>query len=604
MSLLLSCQSIRKTYGAEPLFDDLSLGIFEGDRIGLVGPNGCGKSTLLRILAGIETVDAGTRSVRKLLPIGYVPQDASFAAERSIEEILLDAVASEHVANDQQHSRVAEVLAKVRFPDPQHLAGALSGGWTKRLAIACALLHEPELLLMDEPTNHLDVEGILWLEKLLRSQALAYLVVSHDRYFLENVTNRVIELNRCYASRVLDTRGKYSSFLEKKDEILHAQAAYQESLANRVRNEMEWLKRGAKARTRKSSARIEEAARLKEELAVTSSRSATHAVEIGFDATERKTKRLLVASGLSKSFDGRCIIDSLNLTLTPGMRLGILGPNGSGKTTLLRLLTGAEAPGKGSIERAVGLRVVYLDQHREQIDPRITLRRALAPDGDQVVYRDRPVHVVGWAKRFLFPGEQLEMPVGQLSGGERARVAVAQLLLKPVDLLILDEPTNDLDIPTLEVLEESLLELAGALVLVTHDRYLFDRVSTLVLALDGKGGTQVFADYQQWEDAQRAPSTATPERDSTAQSSSSEKRVPSGLKRLTYKERREWEQMESTILAAEQAVEDCRTAAHDPAIAANAAVLHDCYVALQAAEAEVARLYSRWAELEGRQSQP
>jgi len=600
MSLLLSCQSIRKAYGAEPLFDDLSLGIFEGDRIGLVGPNGSGKSTLLKILAGSESVDAGTRSVRKLLRVGYVPQDAIFSPERSIEEILLDAIRIEHLDSDHQHARVAEVLAKVGFADPQQAAGTLSGGWTKRLAIACALLHEPELLLMDEPTNHLDVEGILWLEKLLRAQAQAYLVVSHDRYFLENVTNRVIELNRCYASGTLDTRGNYSSFLAKKDEILQAQAAYQESLANRVRNEMEWLKRGPKARTRKSSARIDEAARLKDELAASTSRAATRAVAISFDATERKTKRLLVATGISKAFDDRCLINPLDLTLTPGMRLGILGPNGSGKTTLLRLLTGEEAPDTGAVEVAGGLRVVYLDQHREQIDASTTLRRALAPDGDQVVYRDRPIHVVGWARRFLFGSEQLEMPVGRLSGGERARVALAQLLLKPADLLILDEPTNDLDIPTLEILEESLLEFPGALVLVTHDRYLFDRVSTVVLALDGKGGSQVFADYQQWEEAQRAL-TATPERAPTA-AGSAERRAPSGLKRLTYKERREWEQMESAILAAEQAVEDCRTAAHDPAIAANAAVLNERYAALQTAEAEVAHLYARWAELEAKQA--
>ncbi len=606
MSLLLSCQSIRKAYGAEPLFADLSLGIFAGDRIGLVGPNGCGKSTLLRILAGVESVDAGTRSLRKQLQIGYVPQDPSFSGKRSVEAILLEALADKHLDSDQQHSRVAAMLAKSGFADAEQPADALSGGWRKRLAIACALLHEPELLLMDEPTNHLDIEGILWLEKLLRTQASAYLVVSHDRYFLENVTNRIIEINRCYIAGALDTRGNYSAFLEKKDEILQAQATYQEALANRVRNEVEWLKRGPKARTRKSSARIEEAARLQEELATAQSRAATRAVEMGFDASERKTKRLLVAKGICKSFDGRLLFDGLDLTLTPGLRLGILGPNGSGKTTLLRLLTGQEQAEEGTIEPAANLRVAYLDQHREHIDPSVSLRRALAPDGDQVVYRDRPIHVAGWARRFLFPSEQLEMPVARLSGGERARVAVARLLLQPADLLILDEPTNDLDIPTLEVLEESLLDFPGALLLVTHDRYLFERVTTRVLALDGKGGTQVFADYQQWEEAQRAePQRAAPSDASQAKAGadgSTQKRTASGIKRLTYNERREWEQMEATILLAEEAVETCRQAAHDPNIAANAAELHQRYVALQEAEAEVARLYARWAELEEKQA--
>ncbi len=599
MSLLLSCQSIAKTYGSKPLFEDLSFGIFTGDRIGLVGPNGSGKSTLLKILAGIETPDRGTRSVRKLLRLGYVPQDSSFPPEQSIDEILTHALDDQVIDVDDKHARVGVVLAKVGFPDPQQRAGGLSGGWIKRLAIAGALLREPDLLLMDEPTNHLDVEGILWLERLLRAEALAYLVVSHDRYFLENVTNRVIELNSMYASGVLDTRGNYSDFLEKKDAALHEQARYRETLENRVRNEVEWLKRGPKARTRKSGARIDEAARLQDELVRVSGRLASRAVRIDFSASGRQSKRLLVAEQISKRFADRPLIDSLSLTLSPGMRLGILGPNGSGKTTLLRILTGDIAAESGSVERADGLRIVYLDQHREQIDPSTTLRRAMAPHGDQVVYGDRPIHVAGWAKRFLFQGEQLDQPVAQLSGGERARLAIAQLLLKPADVLILDEPTNDLDIPTLEVLEESLLEFPGALVLVTHDRFLFDRVSTVVLALDSRGGAQVFADYTQWEEAQRelrAPSKA-----GAGRAEPGEKRAATGLKRLTYNERREWEQMEASILAAEHAVETCRAATDDPAIAADAGVLQERFAALHAAQEQVERLYARWAELEAKQ---
>jgi ATP-binding cassette subfamily F protein uup len=280
------------------------------------------------------------------------------------------------------------------------------------------------------------------------------------------------------------------------------------------------------------------------------------------------------------------------------MRLGILGPNGSGKTTLLRLLAGDEALDGGTIARADGLRIVYLDQHRAHIDPTLTLRRTLAPQGDQVVYGDRPLHVVTWAKRFLFAAEQLDMPVAQLSGGERARLAIARLMLRPADVLMLDEPTNDLDIPTLEVLEENLLEFPGAVVLVTHDRFLFDRVSTVVLALDGMGGAEVFADYQQWEDAQRRQTP--PERSAAAEPPA--KAPPKGIKRLLYNEQREWAQMESAILAAEQELDARRVAAHDPSIAADAAVLQERYAALQAAQAHVDRLYARWAELEEKQS--
>ena len=599
MSLLLSCQSIRKAYGAAPLFEQLSFGLFEGDRVGLVGPNGCGKSTLLKILAGLETPDSGTRSVRKLLRLGYVPQDPRFPPDQSIEAIVEAALDDNHLDVDERHTRVNLTLAKAGFPDPRQRAATLSGGWTKRLAIACALVRAPDLLLMDEPTNHLDVEGILWLEKLLRAEALAYLVVSHDRYFLENVANRIIELNPCYAAGVFDTRGTYSDFLEKKDEALRGQERYQETLANRVRREVEWLKRGPKARTRKSGARIDDAVQLQEELATVAGRLATRRVRLALNATERKTKRLLVATEISKRFGERTLVSGLSLTLAPGMRLGILGPNGSGKTTLLRMLTGAAAVDDGTIERADGLRVVYLDQHREQIDPGVSLRRALAPHGDQVVYNDRPIHVAAWARRFLFPPEQLDQPVARLSGGERARVAIARLMLQPADVLVLDEPTNDLDIPTLEVLEESLLEFPGAVVLVTHDRFLFDRVSTVVLALDGTGGAEVFADYQQWEDAQRRR-TAAPAKLGARPSTKS---APTGIKRLSYSEQREWAQMEAAILAAEAALEACRAATEDPAVAADAAALHQRYDALQTAQAHVDRLYARWAELEAKQKE-
>ncbi len=607
MSLLLSCQAITKAFGAAPLFEQLSFGLFEGDCVGLVGPNGSGKSTLVKILAGIEVPDDGTRTARRLLRLGYVPQDPSFSPDQRIEDILTAALGADLLDGGDAHARVNATLAKAGFPDAQQPAATLSGGWTKRLAIACALVRAPDLLLMDEPTNHLDVEGILWLEQLLRSEPLAFLVVSHDRYFLENVANRIIELDRCYPTGVLDTRGNYSAFLEKKDETLRAQEKYQETLANRVRREIEWLRHGPKARTRKSGARIHGAARLQDELVAVTRRTATRAVRIEFNASDRRTKRLLVAEQIAKRFDTRPLIDGLSLTLSAGMRLGILGPNGSGKTTLLRMLAGEIPVDSGTVEPADGLRRVYLDQHREQIDMTLTLRRALAPDGDQVVYGDRPLHVATWAKRFLFPAEQLDLPVARLSGGERARVAIAQLMLRPADVLILDEPTNDLDIPTLEVLEESLLEFPGAIVLVTHDRFLFDRVSTVVLALDGRGGAEVFADYQQWEDAQRARASAAEKALAPvgiAPVGGRSGRAQRGIKRLSYTERREWEQMETMILTAEEELAACHAAAHDPSVAANAEVLQQRYEAMRKAQNHVDGLYARWAELEDKQTDP
>ncbi|HRC86991.1 MAG TPA: ABC-F family ATP-binding cassette domain-containing protein, partial [Thermoanaerobaculia bacterium] len=498
-SPLLSCESIAKQFGSRPLFAGLSFAIAEGDHLGLVGPNGSGKSTLLAVLAGREEPDSGTRAVRKGLRVGYVPQDPVFPADASCEEVVIAGLEGLPLEEFEKAGRAAQALGKLRFRDFHQKTGSLSGGWKKRLAIARELAAEPELLLLDEPTNHLDLAGILELEELLKSEPSAFVAVSHDRYFLENVARRMLELDSAYAGGLLQVEGSYSDFLEQRDVVRQNQAEYQESLANRARRELEWLRRGAKARRTKAKARVEEAHRLMAELSDLEGRAQEAAAGIDFQASGRKTKKLLSARGLAKSFDGRTVLSGVDLLLRPGTRLGVLGPNGSGKTTLLSLLAGSLEPDAGEIERAPFLRTVRFEQDRASLDRSVTLRRALAPESDSVLYQGRPVHVAGWARRFLFRSEQLDTPVSRLSGGEQARILLAKLMLEPADLLILDEPTNDLDIPTLEVLEESLLEFPGALVLVTHDRYLLDRVSTAILALDGQGGCQLFADTAQWE---------------------------------------------------------------------------------------------------------
>jgi ATP-binding cassette subfamily F protein uup len=599
--LLLSVQGLAKAFGAAPLFEDVAFGVFEGDHVGLIGPNGSGKSTLLRVLAGLEEPSAGTRSARKRLRIGYVEQDPTFAPDATVRSVLLGALSGEALDPEQIEARIAVTLGKASFDSDVASVASLSGGWRKRLAIARELVREPELLLLDEPTNHLDVEGILWLEDLLRREPEAFVAVSHDRYFLEAAAARVIELNRAFAEGLLDVRGRYSVFLEKKDELLAGQASYQESLRNRVRGELTWLARKAKARTRKAQARIDEAYRLQDELADLDSRSRTGSVGIDFAGTDRRTKRLLVATDLSKSFGSRAVVAGLDLVLSPGLRLGLLGANGSGKTTLLRLLAGLETPDSGSVARAPNLRVVTFDQHRSRLDPAVSLKRTLAPFGDSVVFEGRSVHVAGWAKRFLFRSEQLDTPVGRLSGGEQARALIARLMLEPADVLFLDEPTNDLDIPTLEVLEESLLEFPGALVLVTHDRYLLDRVSTRILALDGRGGVVPYADYTQWEIAQRETIASAPPTAARARPSPSPSPPRPASRRLSYREQQEWDRMEAAIEAAEQAVSWADSAAADPSIAADHVALSGRLKALADAQAEVERLYARWAELEAKQ---
>ena len=598
--MLLSCESISKSYGVKPLFADLSLGLSEGDHVGLIGPNGSGKSTLLKILAGLEQPDGGTRSLRRQVRIGYVPQESFFEELHTIEEALTQVLLDEGLDPHEHGSRIAKGLSLGRFPRPEQPISTLSGGWKKRLAITQSVMLEPDVLLMDEPTNHLDVEGILWLESLLQAEPHAFLVISHDRRFLESVASRIWELNRRYANGAFQVNGRYSDFLEQREAALQAQADYQSSLANRVRREVEWLRRGPKARTTKAKARVDGAERLIDELQDLDSRQPQAAAAIDFTASGRKSKQLLVATGLGKALGGKPIIEHLDLEVGPGDRVGLLGPNGSGKTTLLQLLAGRREPDSGTIVRADRLRVVTFEQHRESLDQQATLRRALAPSGgDAVVYQERSVHLVSWAKRFLFRPEQLDLPVARLSGGEQARLLIAQLMLQPADLLILDEPTNDLDIPTLDVLEDSLLEFTGALVLVTHDRWLLDRVSTRLLALDGTGRAEWFADYAQWE-AKQARKPAEGKRMPVGNSAN---RATAKRKGLSYREQQEWDTIEQKILEAEEVVAACQAAATDRAIASSADMLQERYAGLHAAQAEVERLYARWAELEDKRSQ-
>jgi ABC transport system ATP-binding/permease protein len=592
MAVLLSASGLRKSYGARVLFENLSLNIADGDRTGLIGPNGGGKTTLLEILAGRAEPDAGERAVRKLARVAYVPQDSLFAPEETVGSVLRAAADRLVLSEEEKAARIQVMLGRAGFDSADTPAAALSGGWKKRLAIAAALLVSPDLLLLDEPTNHLDLDGILWLERSIHA-ANACLVVTHDRYFLENVANRMIEVSPVYPQSSFQVKGNYSEFLERREEFLEAQAKQQESLATKVRREVEWLRRGPKARTGKSRARIDAAGELIAELAAVTVRSRTATAAIDFTESGRKTKRLIEAEGIAKSLGGRRLFENLDITLSPGVRIGLVGANGSGKTTLLKILAGELAPDEGTVRRADRLRIVSFAQDRgAHLDPAISLRQALCPEGDSVIYRDRPIHVNGWAKRFLFREEQLATPIARLSGGERARVMIARLMLAPADVLLLDEPTNDLDIPTLEVLEDSLLNFAGAMVVVSHDRYLLDRVSTVVLGLNGGEGG-VFADYSQWE-AWR--DEAAPKKSPATEAPLPPPASDAPKKKLAYLEQREWDAMESRILEAEEELASRQRELQEAS--SDGKRLAEAYEKMQEAHRRVEELYARWAELE------
>lgn len=596
MTLIISCQNLSKSYGARPLFQGISLGISDGDRIGMIGPNGSGKSTLLRILASFESTDQGEISINKNSRICYLPQEDVFPGEQTVHQALLTALTSQKSEDYEKEIQVAMMASQVGFDNDQKKIKTLSGGWRKRLAIACQLIQSPDLLLLDEPTNHLDLEGILWLEKLLKSSSFAYLAISHDRYFLENISTRIMELNRRYPDGHFSTVGTYSDFLNQREIFFAGQLQHQESLENKVRREIEWLRRGPKARTTKAHSRIKEAHQLIENLDEVKYRnSQKNQVGIDFNASERNTKKLLHAENISKSLGGKKLFSHLNLKLSPGIKLGLLGLNGSGKTTLIKVLMGQIKSDSGVIERAEHLRISFFDQNRIHLNNDDTLKQALAPHSDQVIYRDKPIHVVTWARRFLFQTEQLSMPIRELSGGERARILIARIMQEPADLLILDEPTNDLDIPTLEVLEESLSDFPGALVLVTHDRYMLDRISTHLLALDGKGGANFFSDYSQWEAAQNQP------KQSKKNSAPTPKTTPSQTtKKLSYREQREFDKIEMEILQAEEAVATWQKKISTPDVSANPNKLSEACASLQETQNRVEKLYHRWAELESK----
>ena len=612
MATLLSARDLARTLPTRTLFEGVRLHIEEGDRIGLIGPNGGGKSTLLKMLAAIEEPDEGEIERRRDLQVAYVAQEDRFAEGFSAREAVLATVAATSVMGGtsddsplDRETRAATALSRLGFADADVFVDTLSGGWRKRLAIAGALASAPDLLLLDEPTNHLDLEGVRWLEGFLRASGPALVFVTHDRHFLESTANRVVELSAAYPGGTFEAKGNYSAFLRRRETFLDAERSAQRSLANQVRRDEAWMRQGVQARRTRNQSQVDAAAERRRTLAERGERLAApdRKASIEFNATERRTRRLLALEGVSISMGGRRLVASLDLELGPGDRLGLLGANGSGKTTLLRTIAGELAPESGVIERATNLRIVVFSQHRRSLDPEKTLQETLCPVGDRVEHAGGSMHVTSYAKRFLFDAKQLPTPVSRLSGGEQARLLVATMMLEPADLLLLDEPTNDLDIPSLEVLEQALLEFPGAIVLVSHDRFMLERVATVFVGLDRLGEARPLASLEQWENLQRASresGESKPADAATAARSDAKPRKSSAKPsyKLSYKHQRELDGMEAAILEAEERVASIEAEAAERGGAGDHAAATAAYERLVTAQEEVRRLYERWQELE------
>jgi ABC transport system ATP-binding/permease protein len=617
VSILLTARQLGHAFAARPLFESVSFTLSDGDRVGLIGPNGAGKSTLLRILAGDITPERGELVRRGALRVGYVPQTPQFepgdsvrnAVRRGFAKTLGAPAGVEPNLDWQAEAKLEEVLARLELSadaadSPVH---TLSGGYQKRVALARALAIEPDLLLLDEPTNHLDVESILWLERMLGSAPFATVTVTHDRYFLQHVSRRILELDRRNEGGLLDVAGDYATYLERKADAMQAQEKQEQALRNTLRRETEWLRRGPAARTTKQEARIERAAELADNVSELAARNRVRRADIELEATGRKTRRLVEAQGLGMRYGDKTVFSGVDLLLGRGARVALMGPNGSGKSTLLRALIGKEPPSEGVVNRAADLQIQVFEQQRESLDPDATVADSVAPGGDMLDFRGSRLHRYGYLERFLFRSEHMQMRVGNLSGGEQSRLLIARLMLRPADLLVLDEPTNDLDFETLDVLQDALIKLDAAVLLVSHDRYFVDQVATQIIAFHTAPGEQgqvsAFADLAQWQvwsEAQRE--AALRGQRAQARTEAAQASAPAKRKKLSYKEQRDWETIEQRIHTAEAERSALEAEANRPEVASHAQRQLELHAQMERLSQDIDALYARWAELEALQS--
>jgi ATP-binding cassette subfamily F protein uup len=630
---LLSLDRISLAFGHLPLLDDVFLQIEPRERVCVIGRNGTGKSTLLRILAGELAPDRGSIWFQPGLRRSRLEQDVPLSSELSVFDAVAEGLGEirslvaayhraavgvaanptpeeldtlgrlQHELEEQDGWRVEQrvelVLSKLGL-DPDAVVSTLSGGWRRRVLLARALVAEPELLLLDEPTNHLDIEAITWLEEFLLEYGAAVVFVTHDRAFLQRLATRIVEIDR---GAVTSWPGDYATYLRKKEDALANEAIQQEKFDKRLAEEEAWLRRGVKARRTRNEGRVRALLAMREERAARRAQIGT--VRLQAERADSSGQVVFEARSVSKAFGGTAVVRDFSTRIMRGDRVGVIGPNGAGKTTVLRLLIGDVAPDEGEVRQGANVQVAYYDQQREQLDPDKSVFETIGDGNDRVTVNGRTRHVNAYLADFLFPLERASSPVRSLSGGERNRLLLARLFTRPANVLVLDEPTNDLDLETLELLEAELVEWPGTLLLVTHDRAFLDNVVTSTLVLEGDGRIEDYVGgYEDWlrqRPAERsAPGSDKQQRSTTARVEVAGERPPASRK-LSYHEQRELEALPARIesLEAEQRALNAKIA--DPSFYTEpAAVIREVVARLAALDAELTDVYMRWDALESR----
>jgi ATP-binding cassette subfamily F protein uup len=602
-------------YGHLPLLDEVAVQIEPRERIAVIGRNGTGKSTLLRILSGELAGDSGTVWRQPGLRVARLEQDVPLSANRSVFDVVAEGH-THHLEEDEawlKDHHVDVVLSRLALP-AEAIVDTLSGGWRRRVLLARALVGQPDLLLLDEPTNHLDIDAIIWLEDFLATYEGAVMFVTHDRSFLQRLATRIVELDR---GRLTSWPGDYATYLRRKDEALSNEAGEQERFDKKLAEEEVWLRQGIKARRTRNEGRVKALLEMRSERAAR--REQMGNVRMQVEQADQSGKLVFEAKGVSKSYDGVPVVKDFTTRILRGDRIGLIGPNGAGKTTLLRLLQGQLAPDEGEIRTGANVQIAYFDQQREQLDPERSVFDTVGEGNDTVTANGKTRHVHAYLRDFLFPTERARSPVKALSGGERNRLLLARLFTRPANVLVLDEPTNDLDLETLELLEEQLVEWPGTLLLVSHDRAFLDNVATSTLVFEGDGRIQEYVGgYEDWVRQRNSARSAA--KSGGAKKGSSEP-VRSGKggrggqaspdrattaatvagKKLSYKDQRELDGLPARIEALEEEQRSLRVRIADAKFYTEPkAAIELALARVDTLDRELTQVLARWDELDAR----